>query len=136
MISFKYQKEKSDLGEVWRPIAQVTLLVKNFRVEVPLYIDSGADITLIPLGFGEALGFKQDSAQIKEIRGVSGGTVPYIIKNVKLLIGDVKFSVRIAWSLSEEVPPLLGRLDVFTKFKIVFDEENKIVEFHPKSIKK
>ena len=132
MIRFKYQKEKSDLGIVFRPVAHVILAVKNFKIEIPMYIDSGADITLIPLRLGEALGFRQDSSQIREIKGVAGGGVPYIIKEVNLTLGDIKFEVRIAWALIEEVPPLLGRLDIFNRFKIVFDEENKIVEFYPK----
>ncbi|MDA2936506.1 hypothetical protein MYX06_04790 [Patescibacteria group bacterium AH-259-L05] len=131
MIRFKYQKEKSDLGIVYRPIAHTILKVKDFKVEIPLYIDSGADITLIPLGLGQALGFKQNSIQIREIKGVSGGRVPYIIKTAKIYLGDAGIEARIAWALTEEAPPLLGRLDVFDKFRIVFDEKRKVVEFYP-----
>jgi len=38
---------------------------------------------------------------------------------------------KIAWALIEEVPLLLGRLDVFPRFKIVFDEQQEIVTFQP-----
>lgn len=132
MITFKYQKERSDLGIVYRPVANVILETDDFRLEIPMYIDSGADVTLIPLKLGEALGFRQDSAQIREIRGIAGAGVPYILKEVKLTLGDIKFKTKIAWALIEEVPPLLGRLDIFIRFKITFDEEKKIVEFYPK----
>ncbi|MDA2922780.1 hypothetical protein MYX07_05980 [Patescibacteria group bacterium AH-259-L07] len=130
MIRFKYQKERSDLGVVYRPIAYATLKVRSFKIEIPLYIDSGADITLIPLGLGQAFGFKQDYSHIREIKGVSGGRVPYIIKKAKIYLGSIGFEARIAWALTEGVPPLLGRLDVFNKFRIVFDEHNKVVEFY------
>ena len=132
MITFKYQKEKSDLGVIYRPVANVLLEIEDFKLEIPMYIDSGADITIIPLKLGEALGFRQDSAQIREIRGIAGAGVPYMLKAVKLTIGNIKFPARIAWSLIEAVPPLLGRLDVFEQFKIIFDEEKKTIEFHPK----
>jgi len=130
MIRFRYQKEKSDLGVVYRPVAHAVLKVGSFIIEIPLYIDSGADISLIPLGLGEALGFRQNSSQIREIKGVSGGKVPYIIKKVKIYLGGTEIEARIAWALTEEVPPLLGRLDIFDRFKIIFDEQRKVVEFH------
>ena len=132
MITFKYQKEKSDLGLIYRPVANVLLETNDLKLEIPMYIDSGADVTLIPLKLGEALGFRQDSAQIREIRGIAGAGVPYILREVKLTIGNTKFPARIAWALIEAVPPLLGRLDVFEKFRIIFDEEKKIIEFYPK----
>jgi len=35
----------------------------------------------------------------------------------------------VAWSMTEEVPLLLGRMDVFERFRITFDERNRIVDF-------
>ena len=52
MITFKYQKEKSDLGVIYRPVANVLLEIEDFKLEIPMYIDSGADVTIIPLKFG------------------------------------------------------------------------------------
>ncbi len=45
-------------------------------------------------------------------------------------IGDDKMTIVVAWALTEEVPPLLGRTDVFDKFNVVFKQTKKIVEFH------
>ena len=129
MITFKYQKEKSSIGTVYRPIADVILEINDFKVEVPMYIDSGADITLIPFRFGRALGFKEDSSEILEMKGISGSGVPYIIKKVKMVLGCMELDVRIAWALIEDVPPLLGRMDVFKLFRITFDEAEKVIEF-------
>ncbi len=132
MITFKYQKEKSQLGDVLRPVADILLEVNGFRVEVPMYIDSGADITVIPLRFGKALGFKQEPDEILEMRGIAGGGVPYVIKKVTLGIGKKRIEARIAWALIEDVPPLLGRLDIFPQFRITFDETKKIIAFEEK----
>ncbi|PKP58704.1 MAG: hypothetical protein CVT88_02250 [Candidatus Altiarchaeales archaeon HGW-Altiarchaeales-1] len=129
MITFNYQKEKSQIGLVYRPVADVILEVDNFKVEVPMYIDSGADITLIPFRFGRALGFKQDSNEIMEMRGISGSGVPYMLKKVRIILKDIELEARIAWALIEDVPLLLGRMDIFTLFRITFDEAEKIVEF-------
>lgn len=40
-----------------------------------------------------------------------------------------KFKVRLAWVLTEAVPLILGRLDVFNKFRIVFDEQQGFIDF-------
>jgi len=47
------------LGRILRPVAEVVLEKDGFSVNIPMYIDSGADISLIPFRFGRALGFKQ-----------------------------------------------------------------------------
>ena len=132
MIKFRYREEPSIITEtVLRPIADVILKVNNTKVEAAMYIDSGADITLIPFGLGKALGLRQNSEnKILEIKGVSGAGVPYILKEVILVLNEKELSIRLAWALTEEVPLLLGRLDIFAKFKITFDEKQKIVIFH------
>jgi len=37
--------------------------------------------------------------------------------------------IRIAWALVEEVPMLMGRMDMFDKFWVVFDERNASVPY-------
>jgi hypothetical protein len=47
---------------------------------------------------------------------------------VQISIGATEVPVRIGWTLIEEVPLLLGRLDVFRHFAIEFRTfENKIL---------
>lgn len=132
MIKFKYQRYPSLLGEILRPMADIILETNRQKIEISMCVDSGADITMIPFRFGRALGFKQKpSDRILELRGVSGTGVPYIIKKVNLIINNKKLPIRMAWALMEEVPLLLGRMDVFNKFKITFDEKQELVTFHP-----
>ena len=129
MVRYKFQKEKSSLGLVYRPVAEVKLEVDGNVIEVAMYIDSGADVTMIPLRFGKALGFKQiPSDIIYEVRGISGG-VPYILKSVNLILNRHKLNVKIAWALIEEVPLLLGRKDIFNRFKIIFNEKQGYIDF-------
>jgi len=120
------------MGVVFRPVASVLLESKSKKFEALMYIDSGADITTIPLEAGSALGFKQSSMdRILEMRGVSGGGVPYLIKSIRLGFDGLRIKVRIAWTLIEEVPFLLGRLDVFNKFDITFQERKGLILFSP-----
>ena len=131
MIRFHYRKETSAvLGTVLRPVADVVLESGSLKVEAALYIDSGADITMVPLGLGKALGFKQhEDDEIREIKGVSGGGVPYLLRKAFMTLDGKRLKIRLAWALIEEVPLLLGRLDIFPKFVIVFDEKQASIIF-------
>jgi len=129
MVKYKFQKEKSTLGEVLRPVANVRLEVEGNLIEIPMYIDSGADISMISLRLGKALGFKQLPLDtIYEAKGIAGG-VPYILKEATLILNKHRFKIKIAWVLVEEVPLLMGRIDIFNKFRIVFDERQGIIFF-------
>ena len=60
MIRQRFREERSSLGIVLRPVAEVILENNGFAVEIPMYIDSGADVSMIPFRFGRAIGFKQE----------------------------------------------------------------------------
>ena len=99
--------------------------------ELALYIDSGADISIIPYRFGKALRLELTSKdRIRRIKGIAGRSVPYVVKRLTFIFGRRNISARVAWSMTEEVPLLLGRMDVFDKFRITFDERKRVVDFH------
>ncbi|MDI6903357.1 MAG: hypothetical protein QMC77_06450 [Methanocellales archaeon] len=111
-MEFPYREESSSLfGKIYRPIAKVWFKGRTWMPAF-MYVDSGADVTLIPKSFGELLGFQLESSKIQEIKGIGEGTVPV--------------SQNIAWALIDTVPFLLGRLDILDKFDITFTEREVI----------
>ncbi|MHC1611363.1 MAG: hypothetical protein ACXQTW_07215 [Candidatus Methanospirareceae archaeon] len=48
---------------------------------------------------------------------------------VDIRIDDVEFPIDVAWALEEDVPPLLGRTDVFDRFKIMFNQGSRSIIF-------
>ena len=93
-----------------------------------MLLDSGADLSLIPYSVGETIGLELDFENRSEVQGIGEGSVPYILTKIKLKIEKVEISARVGWALIEEVPFILGRLDLFQKFSIEFREfENKIL---------
>lgn len=130
MIEFHYQEEYSDkFGKILRPVALVTLYsTKKKTVQATMYIDSGADVTMIPLRAGNDLGFKYDPAKIFQMSGIAG-SLPCSLEKAKIAIGEKKLLADITWALSDEAPFLLGRRDIFKFFRITFDEKQKKVEF-------
>ncbi len=129
MITFRYRKEYSKLfGTVYRPVAEVYFKdVEGNDMISFMYVDSGADITLLPREFGENLGLIIEEEEIQDISGVGGGRIPVIIKTIEMRIGDHAINAMVAWSLEEEVPALLGRMDIFNDTRVSFIHNEMVV---------
>jgi len=129
LVEFTYRKEKSGiLGDILRPVAQ--LEIKSEKTDwfpIIMYIDSGADITLVPRNFGSLLNLDL-TENLGQIRGIGEAIVPLSLQDVKLRIEKHEIRIKIAVALINEVPYVLGRYDFFKLFKISFQEyENKVV---------
>lgn len=132
MPVFTYRKETGRIERtVYRPVAKVYIRSSEGEwIPFAPYIDSGADITLIPFSLGIKLGF-EPTKDILELHGVRGIGLPVEIRRVSMRIGDIELNPRIAWALVEDAPPLLGRLDIFDRFEITFKEKERVIVFEP-----
>ena len=127
-VEFDYRQESARGETVFRPVARVILQHQDKTVIFFPYIDSGADVTLIPRSIGEALGLGLEKSDIEELAGVGEGKVAVVRRQVTMSVGSTSFDCEIAWALIEEVPPLLGRKGVFDRFSVEFREwERKVV---------
>lgn len=130
-IEFPYIEEKANIvPTILRPIARVKLINDNKETTVDMYIDSGADISLIPYSVGIALGYKlEPEDKIKRIGGIGGGKISVVVKKAKMKINNQKLKIKLAWCTSENVPLILGRMDIFNKYNILFKEKQKKIVF-------
>ena len=131
MVRFEFRQEKSKhFGTILRPVATVKLF-GEFPVKEIFYVDSGADLTIIPRSVGELLELDLKERDIIDLYGVGEGALSVAIKKIEMEIGDTRITARIGWALTERVPLLLGRLDIFDKFQITFDARKRFIEFSP-----
>ncbi|MFQ5864873.1 MAG: hypothetical protein ACE5IW_06535 [bacterium] len=133
MIEFSFKKvSSSKFGQILKPVVPVTVIGPKRKIKVFMLLDSGADISMIPYSLGEIIGLELDVATRSEIQGIGEGSVPYVLSQVRLRMEEVEISARIGWALIEEIPFILGRLDLFEQLAIEFREfENKILLKHP-----
>lgn len=123
---FPYRKEHSPIfGSIYRPKIPVELIRGSERKIQLMYLDSGADITLLSKSVGDLLKFEM-IGDVLEMKGVADISIPVIMKNIDIKLCDIEFPVRVAWALIE-TPLLLGRMDIFDKFEIVFMQKEKKV---------
>jgi len=127
-IEFPFVEERANIvPTILRPMARVKLVAKN-EATVDMYVDSGADITLIPYSVGIAVGFSlKPEDEIRRIGGVGGGKISIVMRRIKMRIDGEELNVRVAWCMSEDVPLILGRLDIFNKFNVLFEGGKKTV---------
>jgi len=116
-------------GKIRRPVADLVISNADKKALMPFYVDSGADLTLVPKSLGTFLDLKIAEDEITDIQGVGARQVPVILRKAKIRIGGKEIEVTIAWSLIEEVPLLLGRKDVFDNFEIIFKENKTIFRY-------
>jgi hypothetical protein len=136
-VEFPFVTQRANVVDyISRAFAEITLVGEVNKITEWFFIDSGADVSLITRSMGEVLGFKlKEGEEIKQLVGVGIGTIPYVLRKVKMKIGEMEFDARIAWSLVEDAPLVLGRLDVFDKFDILFKEREGKVIFTDKEIR-
>jgi len=135
-IEFSFRRERSGLfGEIDRPVARVVLMNRGIQIPEIFYIDSGADLTLIPRSIGEILQLENPAAhEILDIKGIGEKGVPIVIRKVTMQLGNFQIQPRIGWALAEDIPLLLGREEIFPHFDILFFQNKKtIFRSHSKS---
>jgi len=132
VAAFPYKEAWTEkFGLVFVPVAYIGFPNIKRKIEfVEMLWDSGADITLIPKSFGEYLGFKIEKEEdIEELRGIAEGVVPVATRKVMIQLGEEVVNIRIGWALIEEIPLLLGRLDIIDKFTVELNCQDKMLVF-------
>jgi len=124
-IIFKYKTVKRpDGSEVKAPMIPILLKGKE-SFETLALVDSGADISAIPLALAEILGLDLSSEKTPSY-GI-GGKVDSIETKINIAIekGHEKYVFQIPVKVilgSYDFPVLLGRAGFFDKFIISFDQ--------------
>jgi len=125
--SFPYRKEYSALiGEIYRPVAILFLQAKDGKWRgFTTYADSGADITLLPKSACvRGLGYDLKAGKAGYVGGITPRRIRVYVHKLNAQLGKEKFEARIAFAQRENVPPLLGRTDIFNHFKVCYDHKH------------
>lgn len=112
------------------PAAEVFFHYKE-REELSLFliIDSGAYISALPKSDADPLGVVLEKGDSITISGIGGKILNGWRHKIGVRIGDERISLPVAFLNDDSVPRVLGRLGLFDKFSIVFEESNKRTGF-------
>lgn len=116
------------------PKLPLTLLYRNSTAEVSALLDTGASVNVLPYTIGVELG----AVWAKQTTSVLlAGTLAAVEARGLLVSAQISdfAPVRLvfAWSSSDEVPLLLGRMSFFLEFDVCFYRSQLRFEVCPKS---
>lgn len=133
MTKVEFDYKEAPTINILRPYCLIHLQYGDKIQPVLFLVDSGADTTLIPRFMGKLLGLEREKEdKVEEVSGICG-ELQIIRKKLWIIINDYKFSAEVLWAFTcDDVSPLLGRKDVFDRFKVTFDQKNKKVIFDSK----
>jgi predicted aspartyl protease len=133
-MSFTYRYKSLCPGTRLLPLAEdVRFYFPLAEPKFNLIIDSGATYTTFPVSVADEFGVKYKRTDDAECAN-GASCRAYLSEESVLLGGKYKMKIPILWMDSERVTPLLGRGGVFDRFRVIFDEFDRKIEFVPRRI--
>jgi hypothetical protein len=127
-VVFRY---KPMLGHL-SPTATVGLCLGETWRRVDFYVDSGAAYSIVHGDFATDVGFEFTAGRRLLVKIGDGSLMPVFLHQVPLQIGPHRIEARMGFSNHLGIGfHLLGRLDVFDRFRVCFHERERSVIFDP-----
>lgn len=127
-IKFPYQYKTIEFGRIANPKIALPVLIKKGWEELDFLVDSGADTTTFPLELVDQLQADINFKKKTDVVGIEDSKIFGYPGKVQIKIGNLVFAIR-CYFIESSVIPLLGRLDIWDKFTIVFDNIKREVVF-------
>ena len=113
------------------PIIPLQIQGKDRWHKIWVYVDSGASQSIFSSKIAELLGLDLKRGRRIDAVAGDGNSIPVYVHSCFVKIGSQL--IRAAIGFSEELRVgfnLLGRQDIFTSFRICFDDMKKEIAFH------
>jgi hypothetical protein len=132
---FPFVESRDVFGDIDAvPLLPLTLSYNNSAVNVSGLLDTGASINVLPYSVGIQLGAAWE--ELTTSVQLAGNLAPVEAKGLVVSSQIASFApVRLvfAWSLTDNVPLLLGRMNFFLEFDVCFYRSQMAFELSPKS---
>lgn len=125
VLTFPYQYKQIEAGRLVNPL--ISISIKSSWGWQPLWflVDSGADVTTLTLSLAKNLGLFYDTNKKTQLFGIGEKNIDAYPGEVFLKLGKDEINTRCYFIDAIESTLLLGRLDIFEKYNILFDSQNQ-----------
>lgn len=128
-FTFPYEKKIIEEGEISDPRVSLRLETPYGQQNIKFLVDSGADVTTLPIEpYGRLFNFKVDPDVSIIIGGIEGRGIRAYPYRLTVNLGSERIFLR-SYFVESLVDPLLGRLDFWNLFSINFDNQKKRTVF-------
>jgi hypothetical protein len=116
------------------PKLPVSLTYRSSSIEVLALLDTGASVNVLPYSVGVQLGAIWEEQTIAVTLAGNLASVEARGLLVSAKIGDFPpVQLVFAWSLSDDAPLLLGRMNFFLEYDVCFYRSKLVFDICPKS---
>jgi predicted aspartyl protease len=115
-----------------RLVPLITIGVKIGEVWYPLevYVDSGASYTILRSQIADSVGFDYRAGGRIYLQVGDGSFIPVYLHELEVQIGGDRFPAKVGFSDRLGIGfNLLGRAGIFEKFRICFQESQRVLTF-------
>ena len=133
--SFPFLEAKDIYGDVdVVPSLPLTLTYGQSLIALTGLLDTGASVNVLPYSVGRDLGAIWEEQNFSVQLAGNLATVEAKGLVVSAQIGDFQpVTLVFAWSQTDDVPILLGRMNFFLEFDVCFYRSRSLFELRPKS---
>jgi len=132
-INFRYKFFKGQPA----PIITIGLKIKSEWYPIEVYVDSGSNYTVFHAQIAEAAGLDYLSGKQIYLQVGDGSFIPVYLHTLEIQLREVRFRASVGFSEKLGIGfNLLGRVDVFDKFKICFSESQGVISFEPVKVRR
>jgi predicted aspartyl protease len=128
-VEFPLSPLKRKDGVVPEPIIPIGISTRDGYKLYDFLVDSGADFTLLPRSLADEIGIDLKKCPTSKTLGVEGKGIKIHHSQVRIRIGHLENRIRCAFAPHDHIPPLLGRLDIFSSYNITFSAEKMSIIF-------
>lgn len=105
-------------------------ILTQFGYESFIFVlDTGADCSMAPLSLAEDIGIDLSQCPSYLSMGIEGKGLKTFLGKISIKIGDEALEIRCLFADRETTPYILGRMDLFSHFSIMFDNQHNKIRF-------
>ncbi|QDZ40092.1 hypothetical protein FRE64_09140 [Euhalothece natronophila Z-M001] len=114
----------------YQPIIPIGIKFPNFWYPIEVYVDSGAEYTILEAEIAENIGFDYRQGQRTYLRVGDGSLISIYLHQLPIQLGSLQFPCRVGFSKQLNVNfNILGKADVFDQFKVCFTQSQNLLTF-------
>ena len=118
--------------EMFLPLIPIRLKGKKW-VEFEAFVDSGAGFSIFIYDVAEVLGLEVEKGSREFVKIGDGSFIEVFTLKLPVKLAESEFEAKVGFSRSLGVGfNIIGRRDVFDRFRVCFDDAEKFVEFTAK----
>jgi len=122
---FPLAEVQTDLGPLPDPTIDLPVKTPEGYKVLGFLVDTGADFTMLPFTVADALGVDIQNAPEMIVTGIRREEVRARLAEVTVRIGEMEVELPCLYCMKEDTPYLLGRMGLFQRFNIAFDNRRK-----------